>query len=172
MVTGGTYQFSLVSRDTQVSLTYPIKMSIVCTSWYLKCINTVSWYFLYNNGFAWFGRGFIEKMPSYVFCCSLSWSGVKKYKRPLRAMSTEFLGKIREIQYWNSGSSLLKRILSVKGESPLKSLKWFRKYTSVNLSNNHNDGGPQNRTVYSNQVRSLTMFPLFHRIWQQTLITL
>ena len=119
MVTGATYQFSLVSWDTQVSLTYPMKISIICTSWYLWCTsNIVSWYFLYNNGFAWFGRGFIEKMPSYVFCCSLSWSGVKKYKRPLRATSTEFLGKIREIQYWNSGSSLLNRILSVIHRQP------------------------------------------------------
>ena len=65
----------------------------------LRISTAVSWHYLYNNGLLGLVRYFIKKcLIMFLFLMQLIW-GFKKNKRPLGATSTEFLGKIREIQY-------------------------------------------------------------------------
>ena len=103
--------------------------------WFFVCLGLVL------NGFAWClvlhksnlsikyvycisvaGTALIKMFSLGTPCCPIcfygisnfnSWNRVLKNKRHLRAMSTENLEKMRDFQYWNSGSSLLIRIRSV-----------------------------------------------------------
>ena len=65
----------------------------------LRISTAVSWHYLYNNGLLGLVRDFIKKCLIMFFVSHATDLGFKKIRDLLGATSTEFLEKIREIQY-------------------------------------------------------------------------